>query len=72
MHQNRATAIFRIDNPPSNFYIDWHNPSCDPNAISCATQIIAFQQFIATATVIDLSTGQTTEVSATALFEDGS
>ncbi|WKE65876.1 hypothetical protein PVT67_01050 [Gallaecimonas kandeliae] len=67
----QATAVFRIDNLPSRYYIDWHNPNCAANATTCTAVIRAFRTFQASATLIDLDAGTTTDVSATASFEDG-
>lgn len=66
-----ATAVFRVDNLPANYYIDWDTPACAANATTCTAVIRAFVPFKATATLIDLDAGTTTEVSATATFEDG-
>ncbi|WP_406665604.1 hypothetical protein [Gallaecimonas sp. GXIMD1310] len=69
----QATAVFKIDPLPANYYIDWHNPGCAANATMCTTVISssASQSYKATATVIDLDAGTVTDVWATAHFEDG-
>ncbi|WP_460103325.1 hypothetical protein [Sessilibacter sp. MAH4] len=68
--RNSTTAIFRVDNPPANFYIDWHDPSCSPTSLSCSTTIFAYVDYVGSATVIDLSTGATQTISATARLEN--
>ncbi|EKE77524.1 hypothetical protein [Gallaecimonas xiamenensis] len=70
-NKGSATAVFRIDNVPERFYIDWHNPKCESNATTCSAVIRVFEEYQATATLIDLTAGTVTEVSATAYFEDG-
>ena len=68
---SQATAVFKIDPLPANYYIDWHNPGCAANSTVCTAVINVMQTYKATATVIDLDNGTTTDVWATAHFEDG-
>lgn len=66
-----ATAVFRIDNLPARYHIDWEKPACADNLTICSVSIRAFFNYTAKASVIDLDAGTVTEVSAVARFEDG-
>lgn len=67
-----ATASFRIDDLPANYYVDWKKPACSNTGAGICTAVIkVFQPYEAIANVIDLDTGIVTEVSAIANLENG-
>lgn len=64
-----TTAVFRIDNLPSNYSIDWHNSNCNDNNDTCFLSISHYQTITLSATVFNNSNSTFQNVSATAHYE---
>ena len=64
-----TTAVFRIDNPPSNFTILWSDSRCSSNSLTCFLPIRHFQTITLSATVLNNSNNTFVNTSATARYE---
>ncbi|GAB4186229.1 MAG: hypothetical protein Tsb002_10520 [Wenzhouxiangellaceae bacterium] len=64
-----TTAVFRIDNVPSNFTIIWSDSSCSSSSRDCSLPIRWYQTINLSATVLDNSNNTFSTTSATARYE---
>ncbi len=66
---NLATAVFVIDNAPSNFTILWSNSSCSAQSTYCSVPIRQYDSVNMSATVLNNANNTFTTTSATAYYE---
>ncbi len=64
-----TTAVFRVDNPPSNFTILWSNGSCNSSSTTCFLPIRQYQTITLNATVLNNDNSTFTTTGATASYE---
>ncbi len=64
-----TTAVFRIDNEPSNFTILWSDSRCSSSNDTCLLPIRHFQTINLSATVLNNDNNTFSTTSATALYE---
>ena len=66
---SRTTALFRVDNPPSDILsVIWSDSACSSSQTRCFVPITAFRPVTVTATVLRTN-GTFFQVSATADYE---
>ena len=63
-----ATAYFKIDNAPSNFYVYWSDSRCNGLSTSCALPIISNSSITLSADVLNKSNNTFTSTAATAEY----
>ncbi len=64
-----TTAVFRIDNEPSNFTIIWSDSRCSSSSDTCLLPIRHFQTITLNATVLNNDNNTFSTTSATARYE---
>lgn len=63
-----TTAVFRVDNVPSNFTIIWSDSRCNSSSRDCFLPISHFQTINLSATALDNSNNTFTTTSASASY----
>lgn len=64
-----TSAVFRIDNPPSNYTILWSDSRCSSSNTLCILPIRRYQSYTISATILNNANNTFTTASATAEYE---
>ncbi len=64
-----TSAVFKIDNVPSNFKIYWSNSACSSSSSTCTLPIRQYNNITLSADVLDLSNNTFSSTSAKAHYE---